>query len=77
MTMRPFAGTITLDEARRLIGEAIVSQLVSGIRGPELPMALPPWLVGATILGMIGICVTASTMALLRVRAIEPAMVFR
>jgi putative ABC transport system permease protein len=59
------------------IGEAIVAQLVNAIRGPELPMALPAWLIGGTFLGMIVICVTASTMALLRVRAIEPAMVFR
>ena len=59
------------------IGEAIVAQLVSGIRGPELPLALPVWLMGATFIGMTFICVTASTMALLRVRAIEPAMVFR
>jgi putative ABC transport system permease protein len=71
------AQAVTCAVSGAVIGEAIVAQLVSGIRGPELPMALPPWLIGATIVGMIGICVTASTMALLRVRAIEPAMVFR
>ena len=59
------------------IGEAIVAQLVTAVRGPELPLALPPWLMGATVLGMVVICVSASIMALLRVRAIEPAMVFR
>jgi putative ABC transport system permease protein len=59
------------------IGEAIVAQLVNVVRGPELPMALPIWLIWGTVLGMVFICVTASTMALLRVRAIEPAMVFR
>jgi len=60
-----------------LIGEAFVAQMVAGIRGPELPLALPTWLMGATVVGMIVICVSASIMALLRVRAIEPAMVFR
>jgi putative ABC transport system permease protein len=59
------------------IGEAVVAQLIAGIRGPELPLALPPWLMGATVIGMVFICVSASIMALLRVRAIEPAMVFR
>jgi putative ABC transport system permease protein len=63
--------------AGALIGEAIVAQMVTGIRGPELPLALPAWLMGGTVAGMIVICVLASTMALLRVRAIEPAMVFR
>ena len=59
------------------IGEAIVAQMVTGIRGPELPLALPVWLMSGTVVGMIFICVAASIMALLRVRAIEPAMVFR
>jgi len=63
--------------AGAVIGEAIVSQMATGIRGPELPLVLPAWLIGATVVAMIVICVTASTMALLRVRAIEPAMVFR
>jgi putative ABC transport system permease protein len=71
------AQAVTCAVAGATIGEAIVSQLVSGIRGPELPMALPPWLMGATVVGMILICITASGMALLRVRAIEPGIVFR
>jgi putative ABC transport system permease protein len=63
--------------AGAVIGEAIVAQMVVGIRGPELPLALPPWLMAGTVVGMVFICVSASIMALLRVRAIEPAMVFR
>jgi putative ABC transport system permease protein len=59
------------------IGEAFVSQMVAVIRGPELPVALPVSLMGGTVVGMIFICMSASIMALLRVRAIEPAMVFR
>jgi putative ABC transport system permease protein len=72
-----FAQAVTCALAGAVIGEAIVAQMVTGIRGPELPMALPVWLMGATVVGMVIICVSASIMALLRVRAIEPAMVFR
>lgn len=60
-----------------LIGVAFASQMVSKARGPELPIALPVWLMGVSMVGMIVICVSASLVALLRVRAIEPAMVFR
>ena len=71
------AQAVTCAVAGATVGEALVAQVVSAIRGPELPMALPLWLMGATVAGMVVICVTASIMALLRVRAIEPAMVFR
>jgi putative ABC transport system permease protein len=71
------AQALTCAVAGAAVGEAIVANLVTRIRGPELPMALPPWLMGATLVVMIGICVAASTMALMRVRTIEPAMVFR
>ena len=71
------AQAVTCAIAGAVIGEAIVSQLVTLARGPELPLALPIWLMGGTLAGMVIICVTASIMALLRVRAIEPAMVFR
>ena len=71
------AQAVTCALAGAAVGEAIVAQLVNGIRGPELPMALPVWLMGGTVVAMVIICVTASVMALLRVRTIEPAMVFR
>jgi putative ABC transport system permease protein len=71
------AQALTCAIAGAMIGEAIVAQMVTGIRGPELPLALPAWLMGGTVVGMVVICVLASIMALLRVRAIEPAMVFR
>jgi putative ABC transport system permease protein len=71
------AQAVTCALAGAAIGEAIVAQVVNAARGPELPLALPVWLMGGTVVAMIAICVTASTMALMRVRAIEPAMVFR
>lgn len=72
-----FSQAVTCALAGSLVGLAVVAQLVEGIRGAELPMALPPWLMAGTVVGMIVICVAASTMALLRVRSIEPAIVFR
>jgi putative ABC transport system permease protein len=72
-----FAQAITCAIAGVVIGEAVVAQLVNAMRGPENPMALPVWLMGGTLVAMIFICVSASIMALIRVRAIEPAMVFR
>jgi putative ABC transport system permease protein len=71
------AQAVTCALAGAVIGEAIVAQMVTGIRGPELPLALPSWLMGGTVVGMVVICVAASGMALLRVRAIEPGIVFR
>lgn len=71
------AQAVTCAVAGTVIGEALTAQLVMAVRGAELPLALPPWLMLGTLIGMTIICVTASTMALLRVRAIEPAMVFR
>ena len=77
LTKLLLAQAVTCAVAGAGIGLAIVAQLVNVVRGPELPMALPVWLMGATLVGMIVICVFASIMALMRVRAIEPAMVFR
>jgi putative ABC transport system permease protein len=60
-----------------LVGEALAGQVIALARGPELPLGLPLWLMGATLVGMTLICVAASFLALLRVRKVEPAMVFR
>ena len=83
-------GATNLDLAKLLLAQALTCAIAGaidrrghrgpdghGIRGPELPLALPAWLMGGTVVGMVFICVSASIMALLRVRAIEPAMVFR
>lgn len=59
------------------LGLLLVGLLAKGIRSPELAVILPPWLVfGAPVL-MLGVCVAASFLALLRIRGLEPAMVFR
>ncbi len=60
-----------------LIGQSAVALLVRGITGPKLPMTLPPWLMAVTLGGVTLLCVAASSLALLRLRKLEPAMVFR
>ena len=40
-------------------------------------LVLPPWLFGATVAAMVLMCLSASSLALLRVRRVEPGMVFR
>jgi putative ABC transport system permease protein len=77
LTKLLLAQAVTCALAGAAVGEAVVAQLVNAIRGPELPIALPAWLMGGTVAGMVVICVFASIMALLRVRAIEPGIVFR
>ena len=60
-----------------VIGQSLVALMIRGITGPKLPMSLPPWLMGVTLVGVVVLCVSASTLALLRLRKLEPAMVFR
>ena len=59
------------------IGLLLVAGLAAGIRSPALVVILPPWLIfGAPVL-MLVVCISASFLALLRIRGLEPAMVFR
>jgi putative ABC transport system permease protein len=59
------------------LGQSLVALMIRGITGPKLPMALPPKLILWTFIGMCVLCVLASSLALLRLRKVEPAMVFR
>jgi len=60
-----------------VIGLAIVSQMAKGIRSAKLAMSLPPELTFGTAALMVVLCIAASSLALLRLRKVEPAMVFR
>ena len=60
-----------------LIGLALVAGIAAGIRSARLTLITPPWLTFGTIALMTGVCVFASVLALLRIRKLEPAMVFR
>lgn len=60
-----------------LVGLFLATGMAAGIRSADLALVLPPWLFGATAVAMVGMCVTASSLALFRVRSVEPGMVFR
>lgn len=60
-----------------LFGLALVAQMARGIRSANLALVLPPGLTAATVIFMVLLCAAASTLALWRVRSVEPAMVFR
>jgi len=60
-----------------VIGLFLVSRMAVGIRSAKLALNLPPQLTFGTVLVMIVMCVLASSLALLRIRKVEPAMVFR
>lgn len=59
------------------IGLFLAVQMSEGIRSPGLALVMPPWLLGTSAGAMVILCVVASTLALLRVRRVEPGMVFR
>ena len=59
------------------IGEAAVSWQIRMMRGPEMPLGIPWWLMLGTFVFFTAMCVAASTLALLRIRNVEPAIVFR
>ena len=60
-----------------LIGLSLVTFVASKIRSPTLAMILPGELLIGTTLVMILMCIIASGLALLRLRKVEPGMVFR
>jgi putative ABC transport system permease protein len=60
-----------------LVGLTLVTRIALGIRSAKLALMLPAWLTLGTVLAMVLLCSFASLLALLRVRKVEPAMVFR
>jgi ABC-type antimicrobial peptide transport system permease subunit len=60
-----------------LIGLSLVTFVASKIRSPTLAMILPGELLIGTTIVMILMCIIASGLALLRLRKVEPGMVFR
>jgi putative ABC transport system permease protein len=60
-----------------LIGLALVAEMGIGLRSPRLTLMTPPWLTFGTVALMAIVCISASVLALLRIRKLEPAMVFR
>jgi putative ABC transport system permease protein len=83
-------GARTLDLAKLLFVQAIayatigsafglflVTRMAEGIRSPNLVLVLPWWMYAGTFVFMAALCVVASSLALVRVRSVEPGMVFR
>jgi putative ABC transport system permease protein len=60
-----------------LVGLAAVTQIAGAIRSPQLAVILPPEMLIGTTVGMVLLCIFASSLALFRLRNLEPAMVFR
>ena len=60
-----------------LIGLAFVTFVAGKIRSPQLAVFLPVELLIGTTLVMVFMCIFASGLALLRLRKVEPGMVFR
>ena len=60
-----------------MIGLFLATRMAEGIRSPELALVLPTWLILGSAAGMVVLCIMASILALLRVRSVEPGMVFR
>jgi putative ABC transport system permease protein len=60
-----------------LVGLFLVARMAAAMRSPKLTLLFPPALTIGTVVGMTLICIFASTLALLRIRKVEPAMVFR
>jgi putative ABC transport system permease protein len=60
-----------------IVGLFLVSRMALGIRSAKLALNLPPQLTFGTVVVMVLMCIMASSLALLRIRKVEPAMVFR
>jgi putative ABC transport system permease protein len=60
-----------------LIGLGAVAGMVQGMRNPQLTPVLLPEAFGITAILMLGVCLSASLLALFRLYRLEPAMVFR
>ncbi len=60
-----------------LVGLGAVSGMVAGMRNPQLTPIVLPEALALTVVVMVGVCLVASILALMRLRKLEPAMVFR
>jgi putative ABC transport system permease protein len=60
-----------------LIGLAAISKIAEGIRSATMTFILPGELFLATLVLMLVLCTLASSLSLLRLRKLEPAMVFQ
>jgi putative ABC transport system permease protein len=69
--------SITFALMGSLIGLALITRIAAAIRSPKLALQLPPQMLLGTTVVMVLMCVAASSLAVLRLRKVEPGMVFR
>jgi putative ABC transport system permease protein len=60
-----------------LLGTTVMAGIVTAISSPTLTMLVPPWMILTSFVLMTAMCVGSSCLALLRLRSVEPSMVFR
>ena len=72
-----FVQSVTYAVLGTVLGVAAVRFAAHGMRSAKMAMVLPPFLHLAALGVMLVVCVAASSLALLRLRKLEPAMVFR
>lgn len=60
-----------------VVGLGWVTKVVEGIRNPLLVPIIPSYVIYAAPVVMVVLCLFASTLALMRIRRLEPGMVFR
>lgn len=72
-----FVQSVTYALIGSIVGLGIVTQIASAARSPNLAIQLPPELLLGIVVVMLFLCLSASSLALLRLRRLEPAMVFR
>lgn len=77
LAMLLFVQSVIYGVLGSIIGLFLVSRMALGIRSAKLALNLPPQLTGGTVVVMVFMCIMASSLALLRIRKVEPAMVFR
>ena len=83
-------GATTLDLAKLLLVQAVtyafsgttiglflVTRMAEGMRSPNISLVLPPEIFFGTYGLLVVLCILASSLALWRVRNVEPGMVFR
>jgi putative ABC transport system permease protein len=72
-----FAQSVAYGLLGSLVGLVLVTRIADAVRSPKFAIILPPAMAVGTTIAMVLLCAVASSFALIRLRKLEPAMVFR
>ena len=72
-----FAQSVVYALLGSLVGITLITQLANAVRSPNFAMVVSTQLVVGTTVVMVILCIVAASFALVRLRKLEPAMVFR